>query len=66
MKANKLLLAARHPAEVHLPMEGELPSLDGATAWLYQLNRQPGHVADRQFEIEFLDAGVEAYAFTFG
>jgi len=34
MKANKLLLAARHRAEVHLPMEGELPSLDGATAWL--------------------------------
>jgi hypothetical protein len=23
-------------------------------------------LADRQFEIEFLDAGVEAYAFTFG
>ena len=34
MKANKLLLAARHPAEVHLPMEGELPSLGGASAWL--------------------------------
>ena len=34
MKANKLLLAARHRAEVHLPMEGELPSLGGATTWL--------------------------------
>ena len=34
MKANKLLLAARHRAEVHLPIEGELPSLGGATAWL--------------------------------
>src|SRR5206468_7510603 len=34
MKANKLLLAARHRAEVHLLMEGELPSLGGATAWL--------------------------------
>jgi thiol-disulfide isomerase/thioredoxin len=34
MKANKLLLAARHRAEVHLPMEGEFPSLGGATAWL--------------------------------
>ena len=33
---------------------------------LYQLVRQPKPVADRQFEIEFLDAGVEAYAFTFG
>ncbi len=33
---------------------------------LYQLIRQPGPIADRQFEIEFLDAGVEAFAFTFG
>jgi len=33
---------------------------------LYQLIRQPGQIADRQFEIEFLDAGVEAFAFTFG
>ena len=33
---------------------------------LYQLIRQPGHIADGQFEIEFLDAGVEAYVFTFG
>src|SRR6266852_1094098 len=34
MKANKLLLAARHPAAVQLPIEGELPSFSGATAWL--------------------------------
>jgi thiol-disulfide isomerase/thioredoxin len=33
---------------------------------LYQLIRQPGPIADRRFEIEFLDAGVEAFAFTFG
>ena len=33
---------------------------------LYQLIRQLGSIADRQFEIEFLDAGVEAFAFTFG
>ncbi len=33
---------------------------------LYQLIRQPKPVVDRQFEIEFLDAGVEAFAFTFG
>jgi len=32
----------------------------------YQLIRQPGPVADRLFEIAFLDAGVEAYDFTFG
>jgi len=33
---------------------------------LYQLIRQPEPIEDRQFEIEFLDPGVEAYAFTFG
>ena len=33
---------------------------------LYQLIRQSRPVADRQFEIEFLDSGVEAFAFTFG
>jgi hypothetical protein len=33
---------------------------------MYQLIRQPKPVADRQFEIEFLDPGVEAFAFTFG
>jgi pimeloyl-ACP methyl ester carboxylesterase len=33
---------------------------------LYQLIRQPWHIADRQFEIEFLDAGVEAFVLTFG
>jgi cytochrome c biogenesis protein CcdA/thiol-disulfide isomerase/thioredoxin len=33
---------------------------------LYQLVRQPGDVADHTFTIEFLDAGVAAYAFTFG
>jgi Thioredoxin like C-terminal domain len=33
---------------------------------LYQLIRQSQPIADRQFEIEFLDAGAEAFAFTFG
>jgi hypothetical protein len=33
---------------------------------LYQLIRQPGPIADSQFEIEFLEPGVEVYAFTFG
>jgi cytochrome c biogenesis protein CcdA/thiol-disulfide isomerase/thioredoxin len=33
---------------------------------LYQLVRQKGAVRDRLFEIEFLDPGVRAYAFTFG
>jgi thiol-disulfide isomerase/thioredoxin len=33
---------------------------------MYQLIRQPKPIADRQFEIEFLESGVEAFAFTFG
>jgi len=33
---------------------------------LYQLVRAKGGVRDRLFEIEFLDRGVQAYAFTFG
>jgi hypothetical protein len=33
---------------------------------LYQLIRQTKPIADRLFEIEFLDSGVETFAFTFG
>ena len=33
---------------------------------LYQLLRQQGQVGDRTFEIEFLDSGAQAFAFTFG
>jgi Thioredoxin like C-terminal domain len=33
---------------------------------LYQLIRQSKPIAERRFEIEFLDAGVEIFAFTFG
>jgi hypothetical protein len=33
---------------------------------IYQLIRQTKPIADRQFEIEFLDPGVEAFDFTFG
>ena len=35
-------------------------------ARLYQLVRQSGPIADRTFEITFLDAGAQAYVFTFG
>ena len=33
---------------------------------LYQLIRQPKPIVERQFEIEFVDSGVEVFAFTFG
>jgi thiol-disulfide isomerase/thioredoxin len=52
MKANKLLLAARHPAEVHLPMEGELPSFSGATAWL---NSPPLSAASLRGNVVLID-----------
>ena len=33
---------------------------------LYQLIRQSGAVGEHEFAIEFLDANVGAYSFTFG
>jgi hypothetical protein len=33
---------------------------------MYQLIRQANPISDREFEIEFLDPGVEAFSFTFG
>jgi thiol-disulfide isomerase/thioredoxin len=37
-----------------------------ADARLYQLIRKDGPIAERTFEITFLDAGAQAYVFTFG
>jgi cytochrome c biogenesis protein CcdA/thiol-disulfide isomerase/thioredoxin len=51
---------AEHGADVD---EQGLGTIDGQR--LYQLVRQPG-ARERLFEIEFLDAGAQAYAFTFG
>ena len=33
---------------------------------MYHLIRQPGPIADREFQIEFFGPGAEAFAFTFG
>ena len=33
---------------------------------MYQLIRQSSPIIDRQFEIQFLDSGVQVYSFTFG
>src|SRR5947209_13223806 len=52
MNINKLLLAARHPAAVPLPIEGELPSLGGATAWL---NSSPLSAADLRGKVLLID-----------
>jgi cytochrome c biogenesis protein CcdA/thiol-disulfide isomerase/thioredoxin len=76
-----LVLAPRpdgHPVRFRVTLDGAPPGADhgfdvDAEGWgrvedgrLYQLVRQTGPVADRTFEIEFFDAGVRAYAFTFG
>jgi len=52
MKANQLLLATRHPAAVPLPIEGELPSLGGATAWL---NSPPLSAAGLRGKVVLID-----------
>src|SRR5215472_3461394 len=52
MNIQQLLLAARHPAEVHLPIEGELPSLGGATTWL---NSPPLSAASLRGKVVLVD-----------
>jgi thiol-disulfide isomerase/thioredoxin len=66
------------PVRFRVSIDGEAPAQDRGTdidaqgdgivreQRLYQLIRQSGDVTDRTFAIEFLDAGVQAYAFTFG
>ncbi len=70
--------AARKPIRFQVTIDGKAPGVDhGAdtdadgngtvtSTKLYQLVRQSGDVEARNFEIRFLDPGVEAYAFTFG
>src|SRR5436305_6566120 len=52
MKINKLLLATRHPAAIQLPIEGELPSFSGATAWL---NSPPLSAAGLRGKVVLID-----------
>jgi thioredoxin family protein/AhpC/TSA family protein len=66
------------PVRFHVTIDGQPPGAahgndvdaggNGKVAEqrLYQLIRQPRPIIDRQFEIEFLDPGAEAFAFTFG
>jgi hypothetical protein len=52
---------AAHGSDVDEPGYGTL-----SEQRLYQLIRQPKPITDRQFEIEFLEAGAEVFVFTFG
>lgn len=62
----RVLIDGRPPGDAH----GTDVDADGAGTLrgqrLYQLIRQSKPIQDRQFEIEFLDPGIEAFAFTFG
>lgn len=53
--------AAAHGSDVDVKGNGTV-----AEPRMYQLIRQQQPIVDRQFEIEFLDPGVEAFSFTFG
>jgi thiol-disulfide isomerase/thioredoxin len=67
-----------HPVKFKVSIDGKPPGDDHGVDTnavgagevteqrLYQLARIKGDIADRTFEIEFLDPGVEAFAFTFG
>ena len=62
----RVLLDGRPPGDAHgsdIDTQG-YGSITGQR--LYQLIRQPNPIVERQFTIEFLDAGAEAFAFTFG
>jgi thiol-disulfide isomerase/thioredoxin len=61
-----VLLDGQPPADAHGLDAGE--SGDGTVSEprMYQLVRQHGTIAQRTFEITFLDPGVRAYVFTFG
>jgi hypothetical protein len=61
-----VLLDGRPPGNAHGTDVDEQGYGTATEQRLYQLIRQPKPIADRVFEIEFLDAGAEAYVFTFG
>ena len=70
--------ASGKPARFRVKIDGKAPGTDHGVDTnaqgegsvtehrLYQLIRQKNAIDDRTFEIEFLDPGVQAFAFTFG
>ena len=62
----RVLIDGKPPASAHGLDVDEQGNGTLTEQRLYQLIRQPKPIGDRTFEIEFLDPGVEAYAFTFG
>jgi thiol-disulfide isomerase/thioredoxin len=62
----RVTLDGRPPGAAHGTDVDEQGNGIVAEQRLYQLIRQPKPIGDRTFEIEFLDAGAEAFSFTFG
>jgi len=62
----RVLLDGRPPGNAHGVDVDEQGNGTAAEQRMYQLIRQPAPIVDRQFEIEFLDSGMEAFSFTFG
>ncbi|GAA4749033.1 cytochrome c biogenesis protein DipZ [Sphingomonas daechungensis] len=73
-----LVLGSAKPVRFRITIDGKAPGPDSGVdvkpdgsgviqeQRLYQLVRQQGDIRDRTFRIEFIDPGVEAFAFTFG
>src|SRR5262245_55834679 len=61
----RVLIDGQPPGAAHGVDVDEQGNGSVADPRMYQLIRQPGSVADRQFEIQFLDPGVEVFVFTF-
>ena len=62
----RILIDGQAPQAAHGVDVDDQGSGTIAEARMYQLVRQPRPIADRQFEIQFLDTGAEAFSFTFG
>ena len=62
----RVTIDGQPPGSAHGADVDERGNGTAADQRLYQLIRQSRPIVDRQFDIEFLDAGVEAFAFTFG
>jgi cytochrome c biogenesis protein CcdA/thiol-disulfide isomerase/thioredoxin len=62
----RIAIDGKPPGDDHGIDAGADGSGEVTSQRLYQLVRTKGGIADRTFEIEFLDPGVEAFAFTFG
>jgi thiol-disulfide isomerase/thioredoxin len=52
-RANQLFRATMHPAAVQLPVEGAMPSLDGATEWLNSPSLTAGGLRGRVVLVDF-------------